>query len=788
MKSIISIVTILLFITLTQAYTQTIEVKQDGTGDYTLIQDAVDASIDGQTILVWPGTYYENIVLTGKDITLASLVHTTGDSTYKFVTIIDGSQTGGCIDVRSANGIKTTVSIIGFTLTNGIGSVREGRRCGGGILVFYSDAVISDCIIKNNNVSGGNGGGINIHTESSVIIKNSHLSDNFSSGHGGGIYCYKYSELTLSASTISNNHTLGIGGGIIIANYSEIFFDTIHLCNVYENFAERGCEIAKTWSNNQLNIVVDTFTVINPDTYFISSTNDEGYQLDDVFFEAQNCIITPYDGNLYVNPVTGNNSSSGTSPDEPLQSVAYAYSKIAVDSLERNTIHLANGVYSDSANNERFPINIRPYINVIGESMQSTIFDGEHKTKILKGNNDVSNYSFSNISFIRGAQIDYEDLYTWDVIYSDLYNQLDNISFDSITFDGGTNKGGYGALFIKPENNFRITNCIFKDIIGTRALRISRTGNNNFEDTVRIESCMFINNYPDINNPTSFLSGGGCVIQRNRGVAIISNSLFDKNDTDALLFISTQAWISNCTFVNNSLLKPTTTIDIMGSDIFMYNNIMYDNGVKPISISYIENNDSELYIYNSLLEDGVESITIYDNAFLYYDDATNIDKDPLFTGVGEHPYQIDYSSPCIDKGTLDLPSFITIPEFDLAGNQRVVGNSIDMGAYEWNPSVDVNNFQISTQTSKIVNVAPNPFSKEIKITVTTPANANVRLEIIDNQGQIINTPLNCVSHSNKSIVNWNGKNKHNIALPNGNYHLILFVNNIKVDYQTIIKI
>jgi len=40
---------------------QIITVKQDGTGDYTIIQDAVNAAVDGDTILVWSGTYIENV-------------------------------------------------------------------------------------------------------------------------------------------------------------------------------------------------------------------------------------------------------------------------------------------------------------------------------------------------------------------------------------------------------------------------------------------------------------------------------------------------------------------------------------------------------------------------------------------------------------------------------------------------------------------------------------------------------------------------------------------------------
>ncbi len=788
MKNII-FSTILILTTITSIYAQTIEVKQDGTGDFTVIQDAVDASEDGQTVLVWPGTYYENIVLSGKDITLASLVHTTGDSTYKFITIINGNQVGGCIDVRSVNGEKTTVSIIGFTLTNGSGSELDGRRHGGGIFLLYSDAIISHCNITNNSVLRGRGGGIYLYWESSANINKCLISDNYSTEHGGGILCYKYSELNIRGSTICNNHANDIGGGLSIAYFSEVYFDTIDLCNIYENFAERGCDIAKSWTNTSLNIVVDTFTVLTPDTYFISLTDEEGYQVDDVSFEALNSKIIPYDGNLYVNPIVGNNGNSGTSPDEPLESVAYAYSKIAVDSLERNTIHLSNGVYSDSANSEKFPLNIRPYINVVGESMQGTIFDGGNKTRLLKGNNDLSNYSFSNLYFIRGAPIDYEDIYTWDVIYANLYNQLDNISFDSITFDGGICRGGYGALFIKPENNFNITNCTFNDIIGARALRISSTSNSNFGDTVRISNCRFLNNKPDTNNPTSNLSGGGCAILKNRGVVLVSNCLFDNNNTNALLLISTQTWMSNCTFVNNSQIHPTSTLLIMGSDFYMYNCIMYDNGEIPISISYMENNNSELYVYNSLLEDGEESITIYDDAFLYYDDATNIDEDPIFTGIGENPYQIDYGSPCIDAGTLELPSFITIPEFDLAGNPRIVGETIDMGAYEWNPTVGMSEYQpINQQVEKLINVAPNPFTDNTKITVTTPVSGNVRLEVYNNYGQRVKVLLNSTSLSGKSILNWNGKDGQNIMLPPGNYHIVLIVNNKEVDEVTVIKL
>ena len=41
-------------------------------GDYTTIQEAISASVNGDTILVDEGTYFENINFIGRAITIAS--------------------------------------------------------------------------------------------------------------------------------------------------------------------------------------------------------------------------------------------------------------------------------------------------------------------------------------------------------------------------------------------------------------------------------------------------------------------------------------------------------------------------------------------------------------------------------------------------------------------------------------------------------------------------------------------------------------------------------------------
>ena len=59
--------------------------------DYSTIQDGISASVDGDTVLVADGTYYENLII-DKDITLASHFIIDGNISHRDATIIDGGN------------------------------------------------------------------------------------------------------------------------------------------------------------------------------------------------------------------------------------------------------------------------------------------------------------------------------------------------------------------------------------------------------------------------------------------------------------------------------------------------------------------------------------------------------------------------------------------------------------------------------------------------------------------------------------------------------------------------
>ena len=61
-------------------------------GDYPSIQAGIDASTEGDTVLVADSSYFENISFKGKAITLASHYLIDLDSSHISNTIIDGSK------------------------------------------------------------------------------------------------------------------------------------------------------------------------------------------------------------------------------------------------------------------------------------------------------------------------------------------------------------------------------------------------------------------------------------------------------------------------------------------------------------------------------------------------------------------------------------------------------------------------------------------------------------------------------------------------------------------------
>lgn len=172
------------------------------------IQQCIDASTNGDTCHVGPGTYHEVVDFEGKAI---RLIATDGPRT----TIIDGTGLGNSVVIcHSGEGPQT--QLVGFTIAHGTGSttIEPGSEVGGGMSILNSSPTIMNCIFRDNS-AGGNfgGGGLFIRNGGPLIIGSAFLN-NTSDNNGGGIYS-NMSSPEIQNCTITGNVAVDRGGGII---------------------------------------------------------------------------------------------------------------------------------------------------------------------------------------------------------------------------------------------------------------------------------------------------------------------------------------------------------------------------------------------------------------------------------------------------------------------------------------------------------------------------------------------------------------------------------------------
>lgn len=165
--------------------------------DYGTIQEAIDASADGDKIVVSPGTYNENIDFKGKNIVLSSIAPSNPVATRD--TIIDGGSVGSVVTFAGTE--TSDAALTGFVITNG-----NATFSGGGVRGNGAQPTIQNCIIADNT-SGLRGGGIE---DCDGLIANNIIVDNRSQAGGGLSGC----DGTIANNTICANITSDTGGGL----------------------------------------------------------------------------------------------------------------------------------------------------------------------------------------------------------------------------------------------------------------------------------------------------------------------------------------------------------------------------------------------------------------------------------------------------------------------------------------------------------------------------------------------------------------------------------------------
>jgi predicted outer membrane repeat protein len=592
--------------------------------DFKSIQQGISAAQTGDTILVSPGTYSENLYI-NKQVVVGSHYLLTKNPHFIYNTIINGKKNRVVI----FDNHQGPSQLSGFILINGYAS-RDGggihcdnshplledliilqcraERSGGGIALSKSNPILKNVKIYDNH-SISSGGGIYVDRSmpklKDVIISQNKSGKNHSSSGGGGI-TISGSKPSFSNVTIKRNHSDGKGGGLRFTG-SACYFNTTNRCNIYLNSAPLGNDIS---AERGLRVVVDTFTVREPDETFVHNLNYVSFD-----------ILNGYDNNLpdsldiYV-AVDGNNMNSGRSCSEPMKNIEFAKIKLIDNTKKYGTIHLAPGVYGPKTNGEVFELNWNSYINLVGSGVESTILDAANTTEVFR---------FSNV---------------------------DSVTFKDLRIINGK---GYlaGAMRIE-KSNIRLVNVIIEKCDGM------------YGGTIYVkDSSLELVNILLVNNLTH-IKGGGLYVD-NSNVNILNSTIANNNGARNIGQVYGGAF-----YATNSRI-----------DIF--NSILWNNAPQEVAFGETSKSDTLVAAYSNI-KGGKSKLAVNDSVKVMWH-RTNLNFDPLFVNADMGDFRLADESYCLGTGikyfSTENQTF-RAPRFDILNNPRPNPQNYipDIGAYE----------------------------------------------------------------------------------------------------------
>ncbi|WP_147676232.1 T9SS type A sorting domain-containing protein [Algibacter pacificus] len=516
----------------------------------------------------------------------------------------------------------------------------------------------------------------------------------------------------------------------------------------------------KSYGNPNLTCIQHDGSFYPP--YTNAGQYDNGWTRDNNSNYSTNCGYEP----IYVdvNATGANDGSSWTDAYTTIQDA------LAVASTN-SRLWVAKGTYKPSAQNT--PLEINATISIYG---------GFNGTETELSDRDVTKITTDNATIITG------DMNGDDIDGDFTSNKSDNadrlilVNAVGITLDGlvlqniydntsNANNQDNGVIYSKYTGaatwieNLSIKNCTFKNNYSNDFL-IKGFG---LKDNFKLYNVSFTNN----------VSVGQSIIllhvdRFNEIYANFTNVLFANNETKFSIinayripngsftnFRELHLTLTNNSFINNNVVNTNNTsygqCVIMGSEntwgqLFINNSIFFGNTLNGVfadrDISYgTQGNDYALTIKNSIVEtsnNGGASGRLSAPSFTSVQD---LDPSTVSLHLDAEYKPMSASNYILDQGNNSLYDTSAFGDLDLAGNDRIFNSSIDLGAFEYDSTLGINDVVLNKDTVKLY---PNPVSDRLFITSEELIES---VSIYTINGQLVkqsNTTINGIDVSNLS--------------------------------------
>jgi len=276
-----------------------------------------------------------------------------------------------------------------------------------------------------------------------------------------------------------------------------------------------------------------------------------------------------------------------------------------------------------------------------------------------------------------------------------MYNDMANPSLFNCTFTGNYAGRNGGAI---SNNNSRpdLNNCTFSH----NSAWYGGGAMHNNDSMPYLVKCTFVENSSryggSIYNQESDLGLTNCAFLGNYG-SDYGGGMYNTSSSNLIL--------NNCTFSANQAGSYGAGISSNRCDLVLTNCTFAKNSAPEGNAMAFNGGQSIVELRNCILWDDIAAMWINDSSkinVLYsnisggWPGEGNTDFEPIFVdadgpdhipGTEDDDLRLAPLSPCVDSGD---PLYVSGPdETDFDGNPRVVGGRVDMGAYEFQPLIYV---------------------------------------------------------------------------------------------------